>query len=45
VFKALGVEYSKWIADSSTKLGMALINTRPWDTAVERVLELLENME
>jgi len=35
-------EYGKWIFDTCVRLGIGLIEARPWDTVVDRVVEHLQ---
>jgi len=35
------VAYDKWLSDTCAALGIKVIESRPWDTAVNRVVEIL----
>lgn len=37
----ISIEYGKWIADSCNTNGISLIESRPWDTVLTRVLQSL----
>jgi len=37
----ISVSYNNWIRKSCEELGMLTLESRPWDTALDRVLELL----
>ncbi len=37
----ISIAYGKWIADTCNKNGISLIEARPWDTVVTRVIQTL----
>lgn len=40
----ISVAYDKWLSDTCEKLGIKVIDARPWITSVERVIENLLNL-
>ena len=38
----ISTEYGKWISDTCDKLRIGMIESRPWDTAVDRTVEQLK---
>jgi 2-phosphoglycerate kinase len=34
----ISIAYDKWLSDSCEKLGINVIEARPWDTAIERII-------
>ena len=35
----ISIEYGAWLVDTCEKLGIKVIESRPWDTAVDRIIE------
>jgi hypothetical protein len=38
----VSVRYGDWLAEQATRNGLPVLPARPWDTALDRVHELLD---